>query len=579
MNPKHRALVLVTVCAVALVTVGGWYLARTGPAGGRGPAGVARPSLAGPEASGPQPAAPPATLVRAAEVEPGFGGGREVPTTVAWPIEVELELVRASGMPRAEGLPPLGSGATARLRGRVRGPGDFGVAATLSFEAGLNAGRTLSANSEGYFGATDLYPGLALIRVSGPGIFGSLRERRLVAGKETRFDLSYGLLGSLGGRVFGAGGEPLEGVEVELDGHTTTTDDEGTFNLTKLSGGSDLVLLLRKEGYATYYSRIGVSAGRSIPADQHSFRMERATSLRVSIPTRAGAAGAAMVVISPADTNASIDFAWHTVSPVEITPGSSVVVGGLPPKRVSVRVYHRGAVASPAEKVAILRPGFQEQLEFELAPARVLRGRVTDSEGLAVPGAEVRLEAPDRIAAAAMHLREMPFVFDTAYFPPLPPATQSTLTDRDGSYLLTAWSETSAGRYLLATSPDGSMWAGRVVQREDEVVDLVLEPQDEGRATLLLDFPARVQGLPVVVSIAGERLPEVVLEVSELLPVTGLATGKWRVSARWNGQVLFPGEGRQEFELGDELRLEIPVPEGAIHGQDEDTLLRAGRAH
>ena len=65
--------------------------------------------------------------------------------------------------------------------------------------------------------------------------------------------------------------------------------------------------------------------------------------------------------------------------------------------------------------------------------------------------------------------------------------------------------------------------------------------------------------------------------MSELLPVEELAPGTWRIAASWHGRALFPGEGHQELELADETTYEVPVPEGAVRGQEQDTLLRAGR--
>ena len=56
----------------------------------------------------------------------------------------------------------------------------------------------------------------------------------------------------------------------------------------------------------------------------------------------------------------------------------------------------------------------------------------------------------------------------------------------------------------------------------------------------------------------------------------GLAPGTWRMTARWHGQRLFGEPDFQEFELLREERRELPLPEGAIQGQDADTLLRAG---
>src|SRR5688572_27348730 len=102
-----------------------------------------------------------------------------VRTTVLWPVKVELELLEARFLPKEEGVPPIGSGAAARLSGRIADTRDQGVAAEVHFLAGANAGRVLRADPDGRFGAVDLYPGLSVVEVRGPGTLGSRREVRL----------------------------------------------------------------------------------------------------------------------------------------------------------------------------------------------------------------------------------------------------------------------------------------------------------------------------------------------------------------------------------------------------------------
>jgi hypothetical protein len=108
------------------------------------------------------------------------------------------------------------------------------------------------------------------------------------------------------------------------------------------------------------------------------------------------------------------------------------------------------------------------------------------------------------------------------------------------------------------------------------VIELVVKPVESGQWALSVDFPSRHQGLPVVASIGGAAQPEVLVPAREPLVLRGLAAGTWRIKATWNGKTLLAPEG-QEFELDGDLTRTVPLPEGAIAGQDQDTLLRAGR--
>jgi hypothetical protein len=572
---KIRLIAVVLVLLVALLGGAAWWLVgRTGPDA----VDAATPTEASP-GSAQGAAGDEVEMLRPVQMPDPSEGLRGNETTVAWPVDLELELLRPADELDAPGVAPQGSGRDARLTGRIHAAEGVGVPATLTFVAGLNTGRVLRANAEGWFGATDLYPGLALVRVEGPGIPGSLRELRLTRSQEARLVLGYGFPGAVGGTVFGEGDEPLEDVAVELDGQRSTTNAAGQFVFNAVAGGTDVVLILRKEGYAPVQARIGVASGRTLPADHYRFRMERGASLEVALPTPVGAGGPATVVITPATVHTEPRFAWWLLGPYEVVPGASVVLHDLPPTRVGVRVFHRGARAVPQQALAFLRPGTVERVEVRLEPAPQVRGRVVDPEGLAVPGAEVALEAPDRVAAGAAYLSDQPggAVFDTELYLPPAPALQRTRSDDAGRFVLTAWEDVAAARYLTARSPDGRLRGGRVLRAGEHEVTLRLEPAGPGRARLEVAFPGRFQGLPVRVSVNGELQPEVVIAPHQDLPLEGLAPGRWRLRARWNGELLFPGDGLREVDLEGTERLEVPLPPGAIEGQDEDTLLRSGR--
>jgi hypothetical protein len=565
---RSLLLPLVIVVCLALLGGGAWLLMEE----------PERPQLAPQPSAAPVPQAPVVeeapTPVRAVTDAPTAPAG-EVVTSVAWPVELELELVEPADVLRGEGMAPLGSGRSARLRGQVTVGDRRGVLATLEFVAGMNQGRRIETNAEGYFGARDLYPGLALLRVSGPTIDGALREVRLLRDKETLLAVSFGAPGSVGGIVFDESGKPMPDVQVELDGKPSTTNVEGIFSYTGIPGGMDVALVLRARGYAAQYHTIGVLAARNVPPTQYRYTMERGGSLEVAIPRSVGAPGPARVLISTGMSGVKQPYAWHLLGPYEVQPGSSVRIDDLPPARLTVRVEQRGARSLPPQATAIVRPNHVETVSFELEAAPALRGRVIDPTGLAVVDASVRLEAPDRAATTMTFLATTFADYEQQFHPSFGAAVGETKSDHQGNFVLTTWPDLVPTAYLVAESSDGRLRGGRTVRADAGEVELRLAPAEVGRARLEIDFDGRSQGLPVQVSIDGELRPEVVLDVGQPLEVDGLAPGRWRLRARWNGELLIGGPGYEEFDLEGVERRALTLPQGAILGQDTETLERA----
>jgi len=506
------------------------------------------------------------------------------PVSVAWPVELSLELVRAAHLPRAEGVPPMGTGRTAAIAGKILNKADRGVAAQVRFLGGANAGRVLTANAEGEFGATDLYPGIDVVEIRGPGIPGSVREVRLRQTQTELLNISYGLPGTMIGTVYGPGNEPLPDVSVVLDGQHTTTNEEGDFFFDAMAPGTGLVLVLKKEGYAHQYGSVAVAAARQMTRGRYRYAMQPEASLRVVVSERVGGPGPAKVIVLPANTDVARNYPWWEVNPVDVLPGSSTLLTGLPPIKVALRTFHAGAVAEPADQRVVLRSGQVITETIRLKPGPKLTGVVRDDQGRFVQGAVVSMEAPDRVGATMFHLQEMPMFLETEVIPPFPPAVQQTTTDSYGRYVLSSWSSTAVAHYLTAESPDGKLWAGRVVKApkkgevgKDLEIDLTLAPVERGSGVLTIEFPGRIQGLPVEVSIDGLPLDPGVVPLGQPLVLEDLPEGTWRLSARWDGQPILGAPGYAEVEVRGEARYSVPLPQGAIYGQDEETLVRAGR--
>ena len=109
------------------------------------------PERSVPEESAKAPTPAPAHDVELIPIPVVRTASGDVSTTVLWPVKVELELVEPRFLPKQEGVPPVGSGATARISGRVTGcPGQASTGFTLcqgkpslrKAELALYAGRS-----------------------------------------------------------------------------------------------------------------------------------------------------------------------------------------------------------------------------------------------------------------------------------------------------------------------------------------------------------------------------------------------------------------------------------------------------
>ena len=574
MSSAQKPLLLILLGALVAVvgaSAAVWLLGRGEPEGGHelpqllpgAPAGPVAPDPgerlstgpAEPEPT-PEPAGPPAY------------------STVLWPLEVELELLRSELLPEIEGGDPIGSGATARLAGRIVDHRGEGVLASVAFAAGPNQGRVLHCDSGGRFGASDLLPGLDVVTVQGPGILGSRREVRLRGGTEALLNIGYGRPATVYGTVLDPEGEPVQGARVSVDGQPAVTDFEGQFYIQAVASGKGLLEIESPE-FTTLRSEINVTAGTTYMPGRLEFRLQRPAQIQLSLPDSVGGPGPAQVFVLPSNTDVQRNFPWYRLNPLEVMPGSTLLIEGLPARMVHLRVFREGAVASPRTRAVNLRAGVTHPVEIRLEPADKLIGTVVRN-GSPVAGASVRLEAPNRVDATLAFYRKPRYFLETEVMPPIPPAVQEVSTDRLGRFALTAWSDVSPTRYLEARGPEGKTWAARLVGPED--VELVLELQElpSADAELLFHIPRRHQGLPVEVTVKGSPREPFTLPSHESLRVGGLEPGTWRIQAEWYvDPVLLPVviDVRGTTEMGLEL------PQEAIDGQDRDRWRRAGREY
>src|SRR6185436_5299296 len=99
------------------------------------------------------------------------------------------------------------------------------------------------------------------------------------------------------------------------------------------------------------------------------------------------------------------DYPWWRLNPVAIYPGGTKTIEDLPAHRVTLRLFHAGAVATPPTRTVTLREKDTESAQLHLAASPIVFGVVTD-DGRPAPGASVVLESPSRSQAALAVLGE-----------------------------------------------------------------------------------------------------------------------------------------------------------------------------
>ncbi|MEO6708455.1 MAG: carboxypeptidase regulatory-like domain-containing protein, partial [Planctomycetota bacterium] len=495
--------------------------------------------------------------------------------TVAWPAKLKLELLEQAGIPHVAGMPTLGAGSTARFAGSLSGGLGEPISGTVQFIAGPNQGRTLHTNSQGKFGASDLLPGLSVVEIDGAGSLDSRREVRLRAGAETPLNIGFGMPGSASGKVLDREGKPLAGATVELDGQIAFSDLEGNFHLDSIPSGLDLECFASKEGYASYSERVTIAA--RTPNDHLVFTLLPGASLDVEVPEAIGAPEDAMVILMNANPAAARSFPWRKKNPIAVRPGSRVHIDDLPPGvKVRVVVFHQGALAKPPFDEVTLQEGTPQLAVVHLEPAPLIVGTVHTRDGLVAQSAKLRLEAPDRVGSTVAYFGETAMFLEAEVLPSLPMGLQETVSDHNGHFEFTSYPKQAPRRYLTATSADGLQTGTVIVAPEAETVDVTIYPVGAGSARLSVSFPGRHQALPIECMVRGTPLDPYLLALQDPYVIDGLAPGMWRLTASWNGKEI-PVEGATSsgFKLEAETTQVIRLPQGAIDGQDPETLRRA----
>jgi len=555
---------------LALLGAGLWILVDPGSRAGSGDEVVVRPTPAAAEPARPAPAElvpPPEVRTPEAVLDD---------TTVLWPVRVELDLVAADYRTPGEEAPPIGTGRSAELSGRLSDDRGEGIQGEVRFVAGPNTGEVLRCDGDGRFGSKFLYPGLSVVEVRKGERVLSRREVRLRQEMSTLLNIPYGRPGSVEGRVVDAKGEGVGGARVAYDGQTTYANADGEFYLPRVAAGEVLVEI-DADGFARFRQLVNVTGGTSLPRDlMPVYVLREPCTLTIDADSDVGGPGPIVVYLSSALDRASNEersFPWYEVGPIEVWPGTRATVEGLPPGDVRLHSFRPGA-RLPTKRVN-LRPGHENQVLLTLEPAPVLHGRVLAADGSPAAGAFVRLEAPDRTRAMLDYFGQASWTFlEGAVQPVFPPALQETRADDQGRFRFTAYEDVAGTRFLEAQAADFRSWAGTAVRKGQREVELELRAMELGDSSIELDFVDRWQGLPIELVLNGEPHDPVVLPPFEPFRIDRLLAGRWTIAVSWHAEGVLPEEA---FTLRGVWSRSVRLPQEAVDGQDEETWRRAGK--
>jgi len=503
-------------------------------------------------------------------------------TSVIHPLEVELTLLERGSIDALEGMLPVGTGASARIKGTLLPDRGALTTGTVTFTAGPNRGRVLTTDAEGNFGASDLYQGLSIVLIESDRGIRSEREVMLRQLGTSRLDvsLSRGDACVVRGYVRDRDEKPIGQVKVRMDAQETFTDEFGEFFFPRISPGK-ILTVVTSPGYASYREELYVPRSGAIEKDKLKFILDKGVSLQLSVEALVGAKGPSQAYIFPIGVQRTNSvrgqrtFPWHLINPVEIPPGRTVTVDGLPGGHVSLMIFHPGGTGSPALTNKKLFVGRGNQHGFTLKAAPTLSGQVVEPDGSPAARAIVHLDAPN-VGLATTKVMQQKFTHNLSMvLPHLPSGRQTVECDGQGRFSLTLYPAISNGYYLSAISSDGTHEVRRSVGSGPNEIELKLQPVNRATGRLEIGLAGRFQGLPVKITRKGKPSDTVILEPGDPLIVDGLEPGVWRAEVWWNHDHL---KSARQFDLSPtgEAFFAVVLPTGALEGQSAEERRRAG---
>lgn len=273
------------------------------------------------------------------------------------------------GVPSRPGpAPDFDPQAVCRLHGRVVAPRGSAV---VSMAAGLDAGRRIELDEDGWFELVDLHPGRAVVRIEGSGGMVAERLVELAADGSTPEELlvDFTRLGTAALRLVDHQGKPLAEVDVKLDGRVARTDAQGVARVAGLPLG---------EAWCEIRHGDHARRGESVPVLAQGAEGEPAlvallpgSRLEIQLDAEVEPRDLLQVAVVPAlgrnmPEPALLGVPWWTWEPLAIPAGEKAWIAQLPPGRYTVVVFVNGAVQRSKRTLVDLPPGRMRNVHISL---------------------------------------------------------------------------------------------------------------------------------------------------------------------------------------------------------------------
>ena len=327
---------------------GGDTPTRTPAAGLEGPepaVAQVEPAAAPDPAAGPSDAAQPASRSAAAAQQTAAHPMR-------MPCDYDLAVARIDDADDPLGVPPrpgqvpqFDPAATCRLSGRVqlrRGQ------AAVRIATGIDAGRRVETDEQGWFELPDLHPGRIVVRIEGDG--GNVAERmiHLAVGESTPGDLlvDFTRTGRATLRLVDHVGAPLADTDLRIDGRVARTGADGRAVVDGLPLGEAWCEVVHGD-HARLCQAVPVRP-RDEEAEDAVLALQPGSQVEVLLDADCDPRDLLQIVVVPSIGYSGpgpelLAVPWWTWQPLAIPAGEKAYVRQLPAGRYRIVPYCNGA--------------------------------------------------------------------------------------------------------------------------------------------------------------------------------------------------------------------------------------------